>query len=205
MTDYIWLVLVLVIAITPALLTYLRERRLARLAKEELKMARSVTAMEELMLSGTPALGEVCHDYIFIAVQQIQRHRDYSLPWNFLRKPSAAAKGLKAQLDEELAKEGCAFSPLFNEFNDAYFRAFSYKHPWKQKFHSFSVFLILVTLDGIVININMIIGLLTSLMKIRKWWQEFDQFRKQRFFVDAAAYELVDSNYVSTTRPLSIV
>jgi hypothetical protein len=182
-----WTISLLFVAVAPAIFVWLRERRLRKLALAELNLAKSVTALEALMLSGEIRQGGVCHDVLFSAMQMIQYHRKYSLPWNVLRSPSAKRKSFRSQLESELNADGCMFKEHVFAFHKAYYEAFRQKHPWQQKFHFGYVLFLYLTARGLL-------TFLTQVLNIFVKWATFAEYLHRQFFVQAGAYELEASS-----------
>jgi hypothetical protein len=182
-----WTISLLFVAVAPSIFVWLRERRLRKLALAELNLAKSVTALEELMLSGEIKQGGACHDFLFSAMQMIQYRRKYSLPWNVLRSPSAKSKRFRSQLETELSADGCIFKQHVFSFHKSYYEAFRYKHPLQQKLHFGYVLFLHLTACGLL-------TLLTQVRNISRKWATFVEDLPRQFFVQAGAHELEASS-----------
>ncbi|MCP5556967.1 MAG: hypothetical protein H7A55_04365 [Verrucomicrobiaceae bacterium] len=195
--NYFYAVLLVFLGAAPALYTWLKERRLRRLALAELELARAVTAMECHMLSGATSNGDVCHDVVFRAMVRLQNARSYSLPWNMLRSPSEKQLATRRQLEIELASETCPFRGDLAAFSRAHYDAFRHKHPFQQKMHFLYVMFLYVSARGVVYCLRKLIGLFVG-------WEKFMEFLRRQFFLQAGAYEVDNSGAQSSLSPLSL-
>ncbi len=113
---------------------YLRERRLLRVARAKLEICRTVTAMEELMLSGKLTMGEVCHDKIYKTMLAVQSSDKYYVPWKLWRLlPSSEEREFRDKLHAEITMKGSDVGKLLGKFTAQYFRAYNYSRPWLTK------------------------------------------------------------------------
>lgn len=73
--NFISIMLLSLLGLAPALWAMLKQRRLARLAKAEMRIAQAVTAMEGHLLKGSTSKGMVYHDLVFQTMLKVQRTR----------------------------------------------------------------------------------------------------------------------------------
>lgn len=177
----IWPLLFLFLAIAPALVVWLRERRLNRVAKAELALARTVTQMETHLLQGAPTNGDVSHDILFMVMQHIQYQRDYSLPFSLKVRPEAVQ--FRKELEQELAQEGCPFAGAVNSFYGAFYEVFKNKHPWQHKLYFVSIFYR-------YLSNRKASRLIKRLNDITAMWTAFADSLRRQVFVEAGAHEL---------------
>ena len=112
---------------------YRHERRLRRLAQCKLNIARSVTAMEKLLLSGEVKRGELCHDRIFEVMTIVQRLEHFPIP-HLSASLDDQDRIFQKELSDELRNgESAAAKPLA-VFVGNYFRAFQLDSPFRSKF-----------------------------------------------------------------------
>ncbi|GEM_PF-3277011 len=132
--------LIITVLALMAFLRWLQAWRLRKLSEFELKIARSVTAMEKLMLAGEIKCGAVSHDDFFQVMQAVMILRRYRLPWAFWHQPSEEINAFSRRLADELNEKDCPFRDIFEQFNHSYFMAFKYKHPFQ--YFAFPVYLL---------------------------------------------------------------
>lgn len=115
----------------PAYLAWRRELRDRRLAEQRLCMARAVTSMEQLLLSGNLRPGHVCHDEVFEMMRHVQAFDHYPIRWDFWTPPSREGVAFAKRLKADLADPECPARDALAEFVGAYFRAFRFRHAWR--------------------------------------------------------------------------
>jgi hypothetical protein len=159
----------------PALLWWRTQVRKRRFSEARLRIARSVTEMERLMLKGEITLGCASHDVFFRLMQRVQISDDYPVNWNILKKEDKRTRNLKRQLHEELKHKDCKFSVYLENFARSYFAAFRYRHPFQ--WAAYSLHLLLLR-GGYRILLGGLKLALITLLSIRRWsdamakWQE---------------------------------
>lgn len=173
--------LIICLFLLPALFVWLRERRLAKLAKAELRLARSVTQIEECLLNGQVTCGDDCHDLLFDVILIIQKRREYTLPWYVIRTLPGPEQERLSKLAIELKSGASDFSNAFNQFLEAYYECFRHRHPIQHKFYW------LHTLFST--SAPQSHGLAKSLGVLSRDWSIFANHVRQQFFVQGGTYE----------------
>ena len=166
------------ISLSPAILLWLRARRLAKLANAELRIAKAVTSMEEHMLKGSTTNGQVCHDLVFKVMFAVQGMRRYSVSWNILKKPTADQCEARSRFEAELADDQHAFGEIIEDFVRAHFEAFSLKHPIRYKAYFAYNILLYITSKGLLYFLR------TLLQCVDGWHRAKDRLR-HKYFLDA--------------------
>jgi len=128
------IITLVVLATSPSFYFWLRSRRLRRLADHELEIAKSVTAMEMLLLTGALRVGQCCHDEVFAVMQAIQYRRRYPVPWNLFRKTTKETEEFERRLHAEISEPDSPAKSIIERFTKAYFRAVRAKHPIETRF-----------------------------------------------------------------------
>lgn len=123
--------IILCMVVALAFYVWLREYRAKKVVVAELRIARSVEEMQDLLLAGDIVSGDASHDVAFKVMEAVMIRRRYSLPWNVLRKSSRPFSEYEERLRRELEKENCPFSEILRRFSGAYYKAFRYKHPFQ--------------------------------------------------------------------------
>ncbi len=157
------IILVLLAAFAQWWLAY----RSRRLAEAELEIAKTVTAMQEIMLQGTITKGECSHDILYEIMQTVMFDQRYSVPWNLFRGKSKEAVQFAERLEKEIRRENCPFLEEFAKFNRCYFRAFRYKHPLQHVMFPFYLLILYVAAKGIFHTLHAVIHFLKHTEKIK--------------------------------------
>ena len=144
---------------------YLHQKRLLRLAKARLDIARTVTSMERLMLSGKIKSGDICHDKMYHAMLRCQYATKHYFPWKFWTPPSRETREMCRKLHQEAAETG-EIGELLRGFYDANIRVLNNGQPYLSKL--FAVYVI-VFCGGLKI---LVLGLI-SIVKVRKSYLKF--------------------------------
>jgi len=108
----------------------LRERNKRRFAEAKLRLAKTVTAMEKLMLDGKTCLGQVCHDHVYQDMLASFYADRYSISFNIWtrRGPTQDVEDFRAKLREETDKN-TEIGGLIGQYLDAEFAAFRFNRP----------------------------------------------------------------------------
>ena len=174
-----------ILGVAPSVYLWLRSRRLRRLAEHELEIAKSVTAMETLLLRGDLRVGQCCHDEVFLVMQAIQYRRRYPVPWNIFKKTDAETKEFERRLHAEISEPDSPAKSTIERFTRAYFRAVRAKHPVETRFFV----LICVGVSG---AIKIIIALADGLIAAREEYLRNIAFARAKL-VSASCTEVADS------------
>lgn len=180
--NSLFTVLLIFLGLSPALFTWLRERRLARLALAELRIAQAVSAMESHMMNGFTTNGKVCHDFVFQVMLRVQDTRSYRVRWNIFKGPSARQTEARQRLEVELSEDGCPFREDVANFCRAHFEAFTHKHPIQQKFYFVYIAFVYVGTKGLIYCLRRLLDLFDG-------WEKFMDFLRRQFFIQAGALE----------------
>jgi hypothetical protein len=164
------LIFSVLLAVLITLPVYLHERRLLRLAKAKLEISKTVTAMEELMLSGKLAMGETCHDKVFKTMVAVQASDSYSVPWKLWEMaPSNEEREVRKKLHGEITAKGSEVGDLMGRFTYSYFLAYSYRRPFLCK-----CFILWVLLFDIGIT-----GVITAFLAFRHWARRYQAAKRR--------------------------
>ena len=180
--NFISIMLLSLLGLAPALWAMLKQRRLARLAKAEMRIAQAVTAMEGHLLKGSTSKGMVYHDLVFQTMLKVQRTRRYQVRWNLFKSPSPSQAEMRQRLDSELAAGEAKFEGEVASFCAAYFEAFGHKHPIQQKLYLFYLSCVGAGAKGLLLILRQLLGRLDRNDQLR-------QQRARQFFIEASTLD----------------
>jgi hypothetical protein len=180
----ILLIALIALGIVPSFCRWLRSRRLRRLAEHELEIAKSVTAMEGLLLNGALRLGQCCHDEVFIVMQTIQYRRRYPVPWNIFSKTDKETKEFERRLHAEISEPDSPAKTIIERFTRGYFRAVREKHPVETR-------VFVLTCIGVSGLIKILFELADGLLAAREEYYRRLQFARAKL-VAASCSEVAD-------------
>ena len=150
-----------------AFMVWFKEYRLRIVAESELKIARLVGTMEDLLLEGRVVHGDLSHDVLFKAMQAVMLHRHYALNWKPWRPMPPEIRKFANKLSNEMKQCDCPFADILREFNHAYYRSFRYKHPVQWIAFPFYLLALHVGARGVVASLKASLNLLKGMNKLR--------------------------------------
>lgn len=150
-----------------AIFIWLKEYRLRKVAESELKIARLVGKMEDLLLEGRVVRGDPSHDVVFKAMQAVMLHRHYALNWKPWRPMPPEVREFAKELTQEMRQTDCPFADILREFNYAYYRSFRYKHPVQWISFPFYLLALYVTARGVIASLKASLNILKGVISLR--------------------------------------
>lgn len=168
---------------------YIRRQRLLRLAKARLELARSVTAMDKLMLEGTIKAGDVCHDALYQAMLRAQYATKLYFPWRFWVPPTEESKKHRIKLHKELSEQG-EVSKSLRKFVEANAHVLFNSQPFVSKFFALYVLIFCGGLKVLIAGLISIVKLHSAYVKFKRLTAEWSlvlegqpspQFRTKTF------------------------
>ena len=121
--------LLILLGILPGFYFWYRSLNRVKLARAELQIAKSVTAMETLLLEGAVKAGDCCHDHFFETMKLVQDRRLYPVPWRVFRQEKPEHQALKERLKKELENGDGQVKTILRDFTTGYYRAVRAAHP----------------------------------------------------------------------------
>lgn len=162
-------------------------RRLRKLSESRLQIARLVTKMEELMLSGEISLGAASHDVLFRVMQKIQYADRYHVNWNLLQTPNSAVRRMEEKLNSELRESGCPFAENLKNFTSAYYKAFRHKHPLEAVCYSAYIFFLRGGAKLLLESVRSISSAMSTVEEVKKAWMMIKAEAREKFFISSKA------------------
>ncbi len=125
-------ILAFFLALSPAFLVWGNAVRKRRLAESRLAMAKCVTRMETLLLSGATKGGDCVHDHVFSAMQYAQ-WQEIAVSWN--HRVSAESRAFSDQFENEMENGHPEVRKVLCDFVNAYFATYGYDRPLVSRLH----------------------------------------------------------------------
>ncbi len=144
----------LLVSLAPSIYAWRYERRMVRLSGARLKIAKAVTAMENLMLKGKIRLGDTSHDLIFQTMREAEHVQRYPIGWSPFYRLTAEQKTMQDKFREniraELDRPDCPLAEPLQDFAGAYVTAFRNQHPWMSRLHFVYILALLISAKGLL-------------------------------------------------------
>lgn len=148
--EFLIAILVLVTLVNTMQWVHARHRR--RAAQARLEIARTVTRLEEKLLSGEVAAGNVCHDRIFKRMLEIQYAERLGVKWKWWQKLTPEQEQERRFLHTEMAA-GTELGNILRQYAMAVMSSFRNQRPYVALVFlgwlSFSVGGLLAALGGV--------------------------------------------------------
>jgi hypothetical protein len=159
---------------------YMHYRHKRKLAEARLEIAKVVTEMDELMLSGeTLQVGDLCHDKIYQWMLSANYCERFRAKWQFWKRPSAELVEMRDRIASEIDRE-TEVGKLLTRYVMAQYRAFVYNRPVA----SICFRLWLLTLAG---GIVILLAGMFSILKIMQTWERFNRYRAETYVAACAS------------------